>query len=130
MLIVLLIGTAGLLDISNAATDELLMHGTIIKMDGQRKVYERRLDLARELVQESGCSAWAIKPGMMNEKDLEEHQERPNTIDDQNTTSAGASGSTTAQADIKAPTQMVNQESESESNNPKPSSPAVERVTM
>ncbi len=68
----LLIGTAGLLDIANAATENFLMHGRVIKMDGEREIYKRRLDLAKKLIRESKRTDWALKTGMLNEDDLEE----------------------------------------------------------
>jgi hypothetical protein len=92
MLIVLLVGTAGLLDIANAATDELLMHARVIKLKGKRKSYGRRIDLARELVQESGRSDWAIKTGMLNEDNLKESDENsPRHDEGQRDSEAGTS---------------------------------------
>jgi hypothetical protein len=130
MLIVLLIGTAGLLDIANAATDKLLMHERIIEMDEPRKEYGRRLLLARELITESGRSNWALKMGMVNDDDLDEHQETPDNSEGHNGKVGEGLGSTTEQRADKASTQTVNREIGSESSNAKPSSPFMGRVTM
>lgn len=63
LLLVLLIGSAGLLSIVNVSTDALQMHGRIIKVEGSRKKYERRLDMVQELIKETGRNDWAIRMG-------------------------------------------------------------------
>ena len=65
LLLVLLIVSAGLLAIANVRTDKLQMHGNIIKVDGPRKSYGRRRDMADELIKETGRKDWAIRLGMI-----------------------------------------------------------------
>lgn len=65
LLLVLLIVSAGLLAIANVRTNILHMHGNIVKVDGPRKKYERRLDMADELIKETGRDDWAIRLGMI-----------------------------------------------------------------
>lgn len=65
MLLVLLVASAGLLAIANVRTDKLQMHGNIIKVDGQPKKYGRRLEMAQELIKETGRDDWAIRLGMI-----------------------------------------------------------------
>ena len=68
MLVALLIISAGLLAISNQKTDHLQMYGCVIKRDGNPpKKYKRRLDLANELVRETGRTDWAVRMGLINE---------------------------------------------------------------
>ncbi|KAI9923906.1 hypothetical protein ASPWEDRAFT_26394 [Aspergillus wentii DTO 134E9] len=66
LLTILLISSAGLLGVVNMSTRVMQMHGNIIKVDGPRKEYTRRLDLAKELVKESGRTDWALRLGMIN----------------------------------------------------------------
>ncbi len=70
LLIVLLVGTAGLLEVATAATDKMIMHGRIIEQDGDRRPYDRRLQLAQELVNETKRHDWALKLGMITDDDL------------------------------------------------------------
>ncbi len=65
LLLVLLIGSAGLLAIANVRTDKLQMHGNIVKLDGPRKKYGRRRDMADELIKETGREDWAIRLGLI-----------------------------------------------------------------
>lgn len=62
-LLMLLICSSGLLAIVNEKTDALQMHGRILKVEGQRKRYVRRLDMVKQLVEESGREDWAIRMG-------------------------------------------------------------------
>lgn len=66
LLLVLLVSSAALLSIANVTTDELQMHGCIIKIDGPRRKYERRLQMAKELIKESGRDDWAARLGMIS----------------------------------------------------------------
>lgn len=77
LLIVLLVGTAGLLGVAVAATDRFIMHDRIIELDGPRQKYKRRLDLAKELIGQSKRHDWALKIGMVNETDLESPDDTP-----------------------------------------------------
>ena len=65
LLLVLLIVSAGLLAIANVRTDKLQMHGNIVKVDGLRKKYGRRRDMADELITETGRKDWAIRLGLI-----------------------------------------------------------------
>ena len=65
LLLVLLIVSAGLLAIANVRTDRLQMHGNIVKVDGPRRKYGRRRDMADELIAETGRKDWAIRLGMV-----------------------------------------------------------------
>lgn len=44
------------------------MIGYSVAQDGTAQAYRRRLDLAHELVQETGREDWALRLGMINEK--------------------------------------------------------------
>ncbi|KAM7204882.1 hypothetical protein V8F33_001471 [Rhypophila sp. PSN 637] len=68
LLLALLIGSVGLLAIANSATKELLMHGKVVKLVGERKKYDRRLTLAEELIAETKRDDWAIRLGMIVKK--------------------------------------------------------------
>lgn len=65
MLFVLLIGSMALLAISNQCTTEFRMYGKVMAVDGQPKKYGRRLELAEELIDETGRNDWAIRLGMI-----------------------------------------------------------------
>lgn len=65
ILLVLLIATAGTLGIANETTRKLQMHGRVIEIQGSRKQYKRRLDMAEQLVQESGREDWALRMGII-----------------------------------------------------------------
>ncbi|GAW18789.1 hypothetical protein ANO14919_082710 [Xylariales sp. No.14919] len=70
LLLVLLILSAGLLAIANGETKDLHMHGRIVSVQGIRKKYDRRLELARELIREmGGRNDWAVRLGMIVEDD-------------------------------------------------------------
>lgn len=63
LLLVLLIASAGLLSVVNKNTNTLQMHGRIIKVEGPRKRYARRLDMVKQLIKETGREDWAIRIG-------------------------------------------------------------------
>ena len=65
LLMALLLGSAGLLGMSNHQTRCFYMHGHIVEPLGKPKPYARRLDLAKEMVKETGRRDWAIDLGMM-----------------------------------------------------------------
>jgi hypothetical protein len=65
ILLVLLIASAGALAIANETTKMLQMHGRVVKVDGPRKKYERRLEMAKQLIKESGRDDWALRMGMI-----------------------------------------------------------------
>ncbi|KAH7065561.1 hypothetical protein B0J12DRAFT_723527 [Macrophomina phaseolina] len=64
LLLALLIGSVGLLAIANASTDQLQMRGCVVKVQGERKAYDRRLDLIRELMDETEKHDWATRMGV------------------------------------------------------------------
>ena len=68
LVLVLLIGSAGLLAIANEKTEMLHMHGHVIKVNGPRRQYNRRLEMAEQLIKESGREDWAIRMGMIHPK--------------------------------------------------------------
>lgn len=65
LLLVLLVVSAALLAIANLRTDKLQMHENIVQVDGRRKKYGRRRDMADELIAETGRKDWAIRLGMI-----------------------------------------------------------------
>ena len=69
LLLALLIGSAGLLAVTNVATKNLHMHGRVVKVQGKRRPYGRRLDLANALIEETGRDDWAIRLGMIVKND-------------------------------------------------------------
>jgi len=66
ILMVLLLLSAGLLGYSNDQIEALQMFGRSIRAVGQPKAYKRRLDLANELIEETGREDWAFRIGMIN----------------------------------------------------------------
>ncbi|KAL4941898.1 hypothetical protein BDV06DRAFT_235742 [Aspergillus oleicola] len=65
LLLALLIVSAGLLFLANAAMNTMRMNGRTIKAVGRPKGYYRRTDLADELIEETGRSDWARKLGLI-----------------------------------------------------------------
>jgi hypothetical protein len=64
--------------LENAWTRELRLNGRrvwVSREEGAEKRYARRLDMARELVKESGRSDWATKLGMINRDEENEGKE-------------------------------------------------------
>lgn len=66
--IALLLVSVFFLAICNHRTKYLHMHGHVIKRKQGVKVYKRRLDLANELIKETGRDDWALALGMINAK--------------------------------------------------------------
>lgn len=64
-LLTLLLSSVSLLGLSNELARTIHMHGRVLKMVGLPKSYERRLDLAEELIKDSGRRDWAIGLGMV-----------------------------------------------------------------
>jgi hypothetical protein len=54
-----------LLAVCNQSVDSLQMNGFVVQRQGQPKSYQRRLDLANDLIEESGRDDWAIRLGMI-----------------------------------------------------------------
>ncbi|KAI1108567.1 hypothetical protein F5Y14DRAFT_435764 [Nemania sp. NC0429] len=65
LLVALLIVSVGLLAIANNATMNLQMHNRIVSVVGPPRSYNRRLDLAAELIAETGRDDWAVRLGMI-----------------------------------------------------------------
>ena len=65
ILMALLFIEVGLLGLSNKFVLGIQLHGRIVKQVGQPKAYKRRLDLANELIEETGRRDWAIGLGMV-----------------------------------------------------------------
>jgi len=61
----LLLISAALLGICNALTSTLNMFGRTVSQTGPAKPYKRRLDLANELIEETGRDDWAIAMGLI-----------------------------------------------------------------
>ncbi|KAI5820326.1 hypothetical protein BZA77DRAFT_274802 [Pyronema omphalodes] len=67
----LLLFSASLLGLSNKVRRTFHMHGCVLKVDGEPKRYERRLDLAQELIKEFKRSDWAVGLGMIRPDDVD-----------------------------------------------------------
>lgn len=65
ILMALLFAEVGLLGLSNKFVLGIQLHGKIVKQIGKPKKYTRRLDLANELIEETGRRDWAIGLGMV-----------------------------------------------------------------
>ena len=65
VLLLLLVVSFGLLALCNLSVDSLQMNGCVVRCQGQPKAYQRRLDLADQLIEESGRNDWAIRLGMI-----------------------------------------------------------------
>ena len=68
LLVVLLFASAAFLGLANESTHVLNMHGKTIQLDGAAQLYGRRLDLANQLIKETGRDDWAIRLGMVPPK--------------------------------------------------------------
>ncbi|KAK5115391.1 hypothetical protein LTR85_009851 [Meristemomyces frigidus] len=68
LLLILLFCSVALLGIANEYTEVLKMHGRLVEVDGTPKKYHRRLDLASELIKETGREDWAVRLGMVQPK--------------------------------------------------------------
>lgn len=64
ILLGLLLVSAALLGLSNELSTYLHMHGCRISVVGEKKQYARRLDMAMELIHETGRNDWAIGLGL------------------------------------------------------------------
>jgi hypothetical protein len=65
MFLILLLASSAYMGICNHAISEFRMYDKIIAVDGEPKKYNRRLDLADELIKETGRKDWAIRLGMV-----------------------------------------------------------------
>ena len=64
LLLLLLIGSVGLLALANITTKKMQMHGRVLEV-GERKAYVRRLDMANELIDLHKRSDWAKQMGLI-----------------------------------------------------------------
>ncbi|KAI6882554.1 hypothetical protein D0869_08754 [Hortaea werneckii] len=65
LLVALLFCSVGLLGIANESTKSLKMHERLIRVKHISQSYGRRLDLANQLIKESGRADWAVSLGMI-----------------------------------------------------------------
>ncbi|KAK0288030.1 hypothetical protein LTR91_006292 [Friedmanniomyces endolithicus] len=75
--LMLMIVSAGFVMTANANMKELRMSGKLLRVEGPPKAYGRRLDLANELILETGSRDWALRLGMVQ---AEEEEEGPVTM--------------------------------------------------
>ncbi len=68
VLIALMFGSAGMLGLANHYTQISHIYGRQIKPEGPARPYRRRLDLAEQLIAETGRDDWAIRLGMIQPK--------------------------------------------------------------
>ena len=68
LIVLLLLCSAGLLGMSNECTRQCRMYDKIISIDGEPRAYLRRLDLAGDLIEQTGRDDWAIRLGMVQPK--------------------------------------------------------------
>lgn len=64
LLLLLLIGSVGLLALANITTKKMQMHGRLLEV-GERKAYARRLDMAIEMIDLHKRSDWAKQMGLI-----------------------------------------------------------------
>jgi hypothetical protein len=69
LFVLVIIGSAGLVHLVTVAM-KVLRNGRIITLDGSRKSYRRRLDLAHEPIQETRRHSWALKLGIVNKDNI------------------------------------------------------------
>lgn len=61
----LLVASAIMLGMINRSTDFLSMKQRVLRLDGERKAYKSRSELARELISQSGRNDWAYAMGLI-----------------------------------------------------------------
>lgn len=91
LFVLLVIGSVGLVHLANVTIKVLHMHGNTIALDGARKSYRRRLDLAHELIQETGRHDWALKLGMVKKDNIPETSQEQKKEGYQNSASDASS---------------------------------------
>ena len=79
MLMVVLFLEVGLLGFSNKFVTGIHMYGRVVKVIGKPKKYARRLDLANDLIEQSGRRDWAVGLGMVQELPRREGQAQTST---------------------------------------------------
>ena len=68
ILLSLLLWSGALLGVTNHLTSEFSMYNRRIAIEGKPKPYHRRLDLANDLIKETGRDDWSIRLGMTQPK--------------------------------------------------------------
>ena len=69
LLVLLLIGSVGLLALANLSTKKMQMHGRLLEV-GERKAYARRLDMATEMIKLHKRSDWAKQMGLIPNEEV------------------------------------------------------------
>lgn len=69
LLLLLLIGSVGLLALANLTTKKMQMHGRLLEV-GERKSYARRLDMATEMIKLHKRSDWAKQMGLIPNEEV------------------------------------------------------------
>ena len=76
-MLALLMWNVAALGIGNSLCDSLCVNGCVLlRQVGGEKQYERRLDLARALIEESGRDDWAIRLGMITPQNVPRREEK------------------------------------------------------
>ena len=65
LLVLLLIGSVGLLAVANLTTQKMQMHGRLLEVDGDRVAYARRLEMAQEMIRIHGRDDFARQMGLI-----------------------------------------------------------------
>lgn len=65
ILMSLLFSETALLALSNQLADGLLLHDRVVRIEGLPKKYNRRLEMTKELINETGRDDWAVGLGMI-----------------------------------------------------------------
>lgn len=66
ILLVLLLISAGLLELVNGLAKGSIMYGRVLRTEGKPISYRRRLDMVDQLIKESGRDDWAVGLGMIS----------------------------------------------------------------
>jgi len=75
LLLSLLFCSTGLLGVANRGVKTLQMKGRLIRVESRSHRYTRRLDLAEQLVMETGRDDWAVRLGMLTSRHAKEDDE-------------------------------------------------------
>ncbi|TKA69647.1 hypothetical protein B0A55_08118 [Friedmanniomyces simplex] len=72
IVLILMIVNVGIVMMANANMKNLRTKGKLLRVMGPPKAYQRRLDLAHELIEETGRRDWALRMGMVQPEKGEE----------------------------------------------------------
>ncbi|KAK5175334.1 uncharacterized protein LTR77_000472 [Saxophila tyrrhenica] len=75
VLLALLFCSAGMLGLANLSTRVSCMYGRQLQSKDSPERFERRLDLAEQLIQETGRQDWALRLGMIQPKTADDNHE-------------------------------------------------------